>query len=110
MSASLATDVQLKVAIVDDDEGIRTSLADVIRHAPPFRLAGDYPSAEVALQEIPRKPPHVALMDVNMPGMKVVDRERHLKAARSQVEVMMMTVYDDSDSLFNYLKTGASRY
>jgi len=110
MSASLATDVQIKVAIVDDDEGIRTSLAEVIRHAPSLRLAGDYPNAEIALQEIPRKPPHVVLMDINLPGMKGVECVRHLKAALPQVQFMMLTVYEDSESLFNSLKAGASGY
>ncbi len=64
--------MQIKVAIVDDDEGIRTSLAALIRRAPNFKLAGDYANAETALKEIPRHPPDVVLMDINLPGMKGV--------------------------------------
>ena len=62
--------MQIKVAIVDDDEGIRSSLATLIRRAPQFDLTGDYPDAETAIKEIPRNPPDVVLMDINMPGMK----------------------------------------
>jgi len=100
----------IKVAIVDDDEGIRTSLAALIRRAPSLRLAGDYPDAETALKEIPRHPPDVVLMDINLPGMKGVECVRQLKATVPAVQFLMLTVYEDSDSLFNSLKAGASGY
>ena len=100
----------IKVAIVDDDEGIRSSLAALISRAPALRLAGDYPNAEVALKEIPKHPPDVVLMDINMPGMKGVECVRQLKAQLPQVQFLMLTVYEDSDSLFNSLKAGASGY
>jgi len=100
----------IKVAIVDDDEGIRTSLAALIRRAPALRLAGDYPDAESALKEIPRRPPDVVLMDINLPGIKGVECVRQLKAAVPAVQFLMLTVYEDSDSLFNSLKAGASGY
>ena len=102
--------MQIKVAIVDDDEGIRTSLAALIRRNTNFRLAGDYPNAETALKEIPRHPPDVVLMDINLPGMKGYDCVRQLKAALPAVQFLMLTVYEDSDSLFNSLKAGASGY
>ena len=102
--------MQIKVAIVDDDEGIRTSLAALIRRAANFRLAGDYPDAETALREIPRHPPNVVLMDINLPGMNGVECVRQLKTAMPAVQFLMLTVYEDSDSLFNSLKAGASGY
>ncbi|HUA39582.1 MAG TPA: response regulator transcription factor [Candidatus Sulfopaludibacter sp.] len=102
--------MQIKVAIVDDDEGIRTSLAALIRRAPNFKLAGDYANAETALKEVPRHPPDVVLMDINLPGMKGVECVRQLKAALPGVQFLMLTVYEDSDSLFNSLKAGASGY
>src|SRR5690242_15696240 len=100
----------IKVAIVDDDEGIRASLAALIRRAPSLRLAGDYPDAETALKEIPRHPPDVVLMDINLPGIKGVECVRQLKASVPAVQFLMLTVYEDSDSLFNSLKAGASGY
>jgi len=102
--------MQIKVAIVDDDEGIRTSLAALIRRAPTLRLAGDYGNAESALQEIPRRPPDVVLMDINLPGMNGVECVRQLKNSLPSVQVLMLTVYEDSDSLFKSLKAGASGY
>src|ERR1700761_9372612 len=110
MVAAIAQDMQIKVAIVDDDEGIRTSLAALIRRSSNFRLLGDYANAEIALKEIPRHAPDVVLMDINLPGMKGYECVRQLKATRPEVQFLMLTVYEDSDSLFNSLKAGASGY
>src|SRR5882724_4593288 len=100
----------IKVAIVDDDEGIRTSLMALIKRAPALRLAGDYADAETALKEIPRRPPEVVLMDINLPGMNGVECVRQLKSSLPAVQFLMLTVYEDSDSLFNSLRAGASGY
>jgi DNA-binding NarL/FixJ family response regulator len=102
--------MQIKVAIVDDDEGIRSSLAMLIRRAAAFQLTGDYPDAETAIKEIPRNPPDVVLMDINMPGMKGMECVRQLKLQLPSVQFLMLTVYEDSDSLFASLKAGASGY
>jgi len=102
--------IPIKVAIVDDDEGIRSSLAALIRRAPALRLTGDYPDGETALKEIPSRPPDVVLMDINMPGIKGVECVRQLKTLLPNVQFLMLTVYEDSDSLFNSLKAGASGY
>ena len=110
MVANIIEVMLIKVAIVDDDEGIRTSLAALIRRAQNFRLTGDYPDAETALKEIPRRPPDVVLMDINLPGMNGVECVRQLKATLPSLHILMLTVYEDSDSLFNSLKAGASGY
>ena len=110
VSARLADDMPIKVAIVDDDDGIRTSLATLIRRAPSLRLVGDYADAEAALKEIPHRPPDVVLMDINLPGVNGVECVRQLKISLPAVQFLMLTVYEDSDSLFNSLKAGASGY
>jgi len=110
VSARLADDMPIKVAIVDDDDGIRTSLATLIRRAPALRLVGDYADAEAALKEIPHRPPDVVLMDINLPGVNGVECVRQLKISLPAVQFLMLTVYEDSDSLFNSLKAGASGY
>lgn len=110
MSTKPADTAPIKIAIVDDDEGIRTSLAALIKRAANFRLLGDYPDAETALKEIPQRVPDVVLMDINLPGMKGYDCVRQLKEQLPQVQFLMLTVYEDSDSLFKSLKAGASGY
>jgi DNA-binding NarL/FixJ family response regulator len=100
----------IKVSIVEDDEGIRASIATLIRRSSALKLTGDYPDAETALKEIPRRPPEVVLMDINLPGMNGVECVRQLKGNLPAVQFLMLTVYEDSDSLFNSLKAGASGY
>jgi DNA-binding NarL/FixJ family response regulator len=100
----------IKVSIVDDDEGIRSSLVTLIRRAPTLRLLGDYADAETALRELPRKTPDVVLMDINLPGMNGVECVRQLKATLPKLQVLMLTVYEDSDSLFKSFRAGASGY
>ena len=102
--------MQIKVAIVDDDEGIRSSLVTLIRRATNLKFVGDFPDGEVALKEIPALAPDVVLMDINLPGMKGYECVRQLKVALPKTQFLMLTVYEDSDFLFNSLKAGASGY
>jgi DNA-binding NarL/FixJ family response regulator len=110
VSASLDKSMPIKVSIVDDDEGIRSSLVTLIRRAPALTLVGDYGDAETALKELPRKTPDVVLMDINLPGMNGVECVRQLKASLPKLQVLMLTVYEDSDSLFKSFRAGASGY
>jgi DNA-binding NarL/FixJ family response regulator len=100
----------IKVAIVDDDEGIRASLSALIKRAKEFKLTGEFANGENALKEIPKNLPDVVLMDINLPGMKGYECVRELKTAHPTVQFLMLTVYEDSDSLFNSLRAGASGY
>lgn len=100
----------IKVSIVDDDEGIRSSLAALIGRASALQLCGEYCNAETALDEIPVNLPDVVLMDINLPGMNGVECVQKLKVAFPELQVLMLTVYEDSDSLFNSFKAGASGY
>jgi DNA-binding NarL/FixJ family response regulator len=102
--------MQIKVAIVDDDEGIRSGLSALIKRAAGFRLVGEFANAETALKEIPGLLPDVVLMDINLPGMKGYECVRQIKASHPAVQFLMLTVYEDGDSLFNSLRAGASGY
>jgi DNA-binding NarL/FixJ family response regulator len=102
--------MQIKVAIVDDDDGIRASLASLIRRAPTCRLTGDYPDAETALKEIPRNVPDVVLMDINLPGMSGIECVGKLKINLPKVQILMFTTYEDSKLIFDSLRAGASGY
>jgi DNA-binding NarL/FixJ family response regulator len=102
--------MQIKVAIVDDDEGIRGSLSALIKRSKELKLTGEFANAENALAEIPKNLPDVVLMDINLPGMKGYDCVRRLKTAHPAVQFLMLTVYEDSDSLFSSLRAGASGY
>lgn len=100
----------IRVAIVEDDEYIRASLADLVRGAANLVLAGAYENGNAALTGIPESRPDVVMMDIQLPGIDGVACVRELKASLPDVNFLMLTAYEDSDNLFESLKAGASGY
>lgn len=100
----------ITVSIVEDNDKLRGTLAKVIGRAEGFRFVSDYGSAEAALEDLPKVKPEVVLMDINLPGMNGVECVRKLKALMPQVQVMMLTVYEDTENIFNALAAGANGY
>jgi DNA-binding NarL/FixJ family response regulator len=98
------------VAVVEDDGGIRGNLIELLNSSPGYRCVGACASGEEALVEIPHWRPHVVLMDINLPRMSGIECVARLKAKMPQLLVLMLTVYDDGDSIFRALKAGASGY
>ncbi len=102
--------VTLNVSVVDDDERFRKSLVRMIEGTEGFHCAGQYPTAEDALRLMPKTATNVVVMDINMPGMSGVECVRRLKAERPELQVIMLTVYEDSDLIFKALQAGANGY
>jgi DNA-binding NarL/FixJ family response regulator len=101
---------QIRVGIVEDDEGIRASLINMLGRSADCRSICSYPDAESALADLPRHEPHVVLMDINLPRMDGIECVRRLKESMPSVQFIMLTVYSDSDRLFRSLMAGASGY
>jgi DNA-binding NarL/FixJ family response regulator len=102
--------MSISVAIVEDNPGVRKNLSRYINEAPGFQCACVCASAEEALRAIPQCPPDVVLMDIQLPGKSGIDCTAALKAKLPSLAVMMLTVYEDDDAIFNALKAGASGY
>ncbi len=100
----------IAVAIVEDDARIRESLSVLIQGVEGFRCVGSHGSAEEALRDLPTEKPDVVLMDINLPQMSGIDCVAKLKAKLPAVQILMLTVYDDSDLIFQALTEGASGY
>ncbi len=98
------------ISIVEDNDKLRGTLAKVINRADGFKCVSDYGSAEDALADLPKIKPDVVLMDINLPGMNGVECVRKLKVILPATQVMMLTVYEDTDNIFNALAAGASGY
>jgi RNA polymerase sigma factor (sigma-70 family) len=98
------------ISIVEDNDKLRTTLAKVIDRAEDFRCVSHYGSAEAALENLPVVKPDVVLMDINLPGINGVECVRKLKTILPKTQVMMLTVYEDTENIFNALAAGASGY
>ena len=102
--------MSISVSIVEDNDKLRATLARVLNRAEGFRCLSQYANAEDALKDLPRVRPDVVLMDINLPGMNGVQCVRQLKALLPEIQVMMLTVYEDTENIFNALTAGASGY
>ena len=102
--------MSISISIVEDNDKLRGMLAKVIGRAEGFRFATDYANAEDAVADLPKVRPDVILMDINLPGMNGVECARKLKTLLPQTQVMMLTVYEDTENIFKALAAGANGY
>ena len=100
----------IAISIVEDNDKLRATLARVIDRTDGFRCVSDYANAEDALADLPKIKPDVVLMDINLPGINGVECVRKLKKLLPQIQVMMLTVYEDTENIFNALAAGANGY
>jgi RNA polymerase sigma factor (sigma-70 family) len=100
----------ITVSIVEDQDQLRNTLSRVITRADGFECVSTYANAEDALEDLPKKKPNVVLMDINLPGMNGVECARKLKQSTPEIQIMMLTVYEDTENIFNALAAGASGY
>ena len=100
----------ITVSIVEDQEPLRNTLSRVLNRAEGFKCISTYGSAEEALEGLPKDAPEVVLQDINLPGMNGVECARKLKEIAPKIQVIMLTVYEDTENIFNALAAGASGY
>ena len=100
----------VSVSIVEDSDKFRETLARVLNRSEGFRCISHYPNAEDALKALPADKPEVVLMDINLPGINGVECVRQLKQLMPSIQVMMLTVYEDTENIFNALAAGATGY
>lgn len=100
----------IKVCIVEDDNGVRESLAGLVSREQGFDCLSSYRTAEEALDDVPKRHPDVVLMDINLPGMSGIECVGRIKNKLPAIQVVMLTVYEDTDQIFKALASGASGY
>lgn len=102
--------MKTSVVIVEDDRGLQEQLTVILQSAGDIECLYAVDSGEEALRVIPQRAPDVILMDINLPGMSGIACVAALKKKLPTVEIIMLTIYEDSDSIFKALKAGASGY
>lgn len=102
--------MSIRVSIIEDDAALRKAILERIAGDLRFEIVSDYSSAEAAIKQLPQEQPDVVLSDINLPGMSGIDCVRKLKPQMPQTQFVMLTVYDDSERIFQALTAGATGY
>jgi DNA-binding NarL/FixJ family response regulator len=100
----------IRVALVEDDDQVRQSLAVLIHGSDGFQCVSQHRSAEEALAGLSAAQPQVVLMDINLPGKSGVECVRQIKARQPEMLFLMLTMYEDANLIFQSLAAGANGY
>lgn len=98
------------LAIIEDDDAIRFHLAEQIRMQMDVERLELFSDAESALEQLAATPVDIALFDIQLPGMNGIECIRKLKMIHPRMQMMVLTIYDDTETIFDALKAGASSY
>jgi DNA-binding NarL/FixJ family response regulator len=102
--------VRVAVSIVEDDASLRESLAEWINLDEGFRCISQHANTESALHRLPAEKPAIVLVDINLPGLSGIECVRRLKPLMPETQFVMLTVYEDSNYIFDALRAGAIGY
>jgi DNA-binding NarL/FixJ family response regulator len=100
----------IKVAIVEDQRDIREGLASLIKFTAGYHCTGSFRSMEEALDKIRFELPNIMLVDIGLPGMSGLEGIRRLKESWPEILLLMLTVYEDDEMIFDALCAGACGY
>jgi DNA-binding NarL/FixJ family response regulator len=99
------------VAVIEDDRRLRREIIKILQSAVDITCFGAFASAEEALPRIIiKEPPHVVLMDIKLPGMSGIECVTEIKKVIPAMQIIMVTVYEDSERIFRALRAGANGY
>jgi DNA-binding NarL/FixJ family response regulator len=104
------TGAVIKVAIIEDRREIREGLATLIDGTEGFRCTGSFRSMEEALARIGHDLPDVVLNDIGLPGMSGIEGIKILRERYPDLQILMLTVYDDDERIFDAICAGACGY
>ncbi|GBD11859.1 Transcriptional regulatory protein DegU [bacterium HR23] len=100
----------IRIVVVDDHTLVRRGIVSLLQAQPDMEVAGEAANGEEALRLIPSLRPDVVLMDIGMPGVDGLEATRRLRQLLPEVKVLILTVHDREDYLFQALRAGAAGY
>jgi len=100
----------IRIIIFEDNDKLRESLAYLLKSQPEYEMAGDYNNCNEAATITRVYQPDVVLMDIDMPGTNGIDAVAIVKAVSPGTQVIMLTVFDNEEKIFNAIRNGASGY
>src|ERR1700744_6577965 len=100
----------ISVSIVDDEKKICQSFSTFLTGSPGIPYVCIDGSPQAVLKHLPADQPDVVLMDINMAGMNGIECVRQLKTLAPQIQILMFTIYEDTEQIFKALAAGATGY
>lgn len=98
------------VLLYDDHAGLRMSIAVLLSNEPDIALAAALPNALAVEADLRNYRPHLVLMDIDMPGITGIEATKRIRAVDTTLSILMLTVFDDNDRIFDAICAGASGY
>ena len=102
--------MSISIAVIEDDKALRNAIKEWIGSDKRFKIVSEHANAEEAVEQLPNKSPDVVLSDINLPGMNGIECVCQLKTRMPKTQFMMLTVYDDTERIFQALSAGATGY
>lgn len=102
--------MDIKVTIFEDNNSLRQSLYQLINGSDGFRCAGAFEDCLDLMKNIEDTKPDVVLMDIEMPGINGIEAVGILKKKYPEMKILMQTIFEDNDKIFNSILAGASGY
>jgi DNA-binding NarL/FixJ family response regulator len=101
---------KIRVLIFEDNTHLRDSLYFLINSEPDLECVGAHAHARNSAAAFSQTPADVVLMDIEMPGVSGIDAVRELKKVHPETQILMQTIFQDDNSIFNAICAGASGY
>ena len=102
--------MQTGVIIFEDDDDLRESLSGLVMYSRNLLLLGAFPNAQNAVTAVQENRPDVVIMDIDMPGVSGIDAVKAIRSVNGDVQVLMLTVFDDNNHVYGAICAGASGY
>jgi len=100
----------IHVVIIEDDETIRNGFTYLINASQNYKVINAYSNVESAMAKLATDEPDVILLDIELPGIKGIDAIPKIKQVLPKTHILMLTVYENEDNVFNALTKGAAGY
>jgi DNA-binding NarL/FixJ family response regulator len=102
--------MNLRIAIFDDNKNIRESITLLLKTVPGLEVVGSYSHVLDCVEDVRDCKPDIVLMDIEMPGMTGIEAVKSIKKEFPHIQVLMQTVFEDDDRVFDSICAGASGY